>query len=672
MHAVHPVYRPDIDGLRAIAVLSVIVFHAFPSVLSGGFVGVDIFFVISGFLISGIIVKSLNQGSFSFAGFYANRIRRIFPALILVLMACYVFGWFALLTDEYEQLGKHIAAGAGFVQNFVLWQETGYFDQVSELKPLMHLWSLAVEEQYYLIYPALIWCVWRTGISVMATVAVLGTLSFVLNVVGIENEAVKTFFLPQTRFWELMVGAALASLQSGKTFMRTSSATRGSEVAIGNLLAGTGVLLITVSVCALEKGKVFPGWWALLPVLGAGLVIFAGPNAWVNRKILANRFMVFVGLISYPLYLWHWPILAFIRIIDVETPPARIRLGALVLSFLLAWLSYKFIERPIRFGSKTWPKTAALCVLMFLVGVVGYNTFQRKGFEFRYQPLALHQPQSLMPAPTFKDRECVKAYPEFATVGFCMRTKLASPDVLLLGDSHAEHLYHGMAAIMLPTSHVLSYMAKSGCPPFFDVVSVEVGEAESCVDFMNSALEFAESTASIKTVVLALRGPLYLYGTGFGNALSEYKMKRSVSLRNRPDITDSKEVIRIATESTIRRLLEKQKQIVFVLDVPELDFDAKSCQESPLGWKRAPRALCAVSRIAFDVRNSEYRALVHAVLERYPAVKVFDAAAELCDAEWCWAEKGNELLYSDTNHLSMRGSEYVAPTLVKLIDQRSN
>ena len=206
----HPAYRPDIDGLRAVAVLSVVAYHLFPTAVRGGFVGVDVFFVISGFLISGIILKSLQRGDFSFAEFYAHRVRRIFPALAVVLAACYAVGWFALLPDEFKLLGKHIAAGAGFLENFVLWKEAGYFDTASELKPLLHLWSLAVEEQFYLAYPLMLWCGWRLGAKPLFLVAALLLWSFSLNIAGIEKEAVKTFFLPQTRFWELFAGGLLA------------------------------------------------------------------------------------------------------------------------------------------------------------------------------------------------------------------------------------------------------------------------------------------------------------------------------------------------------------------------------------------------------------------------------------------------------------------------------
>jgi peptidoglycan/LPS O-acetylase OafA/YrhL len=209
-HLTHPKYRPDIDGLRAIAVLSVVIFHAFPKSIKGGFIGVDIFFVISGFLISTIIMGSLERNSFSFIEFYSRRIKRIFPALLLVLIASFVFGWFALLADEYKQLGKHIAGGAGFVSNFVLWKESGYFDNDAETKPLLHLWSLGVEEQFYIVWPLLLWFAWKQRLNLLTVTMVVVAISFSLNVNTVQNDATAAFYSPQTRFWELLAGSILA------------------------------------------------------------------------------------------------------------------------------------------------------------------------------------------------------------------------------------------------------------------------------------------------------------------------------------------------------------------------------------------------------------------------------------------------------------------------------
>ena len=371
----HPNYRPDIDGLRALAILPVVGFHAFPNWFPGGFVGVDVFFVISGFLISTIIFKSLDRSDFSFVEFYARRIRRIFPALLVVLAACFVLGRHMLLGGELEMLGRHIAAGAGFVQNFVLWNEAGYFDVASELKPMLHLWSLAVEEQFYLAFPLMMWATWRLRINLLIPVIVIFLASFAANLHGIGHDAVATFFAPQTRFWELMAGAMLAWFARGDTAGSDARRQAGYPTAVVNsIVSFVGLSLVLLAIFGLDRSMPYPGVWALLPVLGTVLLILSGPAASVNRFMLSNRFAVSVGRISYPLYLWHWPLLSFLTIINGGSPDGGQRFLAVLLSFILAWLTFRFIERPVRESNRGRKLVTGNLVLgIGAMGVLGLN-----------------------------------------------------------------------------------------------------------------------------------------------------------------------------------------------------------------------------------------------------------------------------------------------------------
>lgn len=496
VHNFHPTYRADIDGLRALAILPVVLFHATGRWPAGGFVGVDVFFVISGYLISCIIFKSLANDDFSFAEFYAHRIKRIFPALILVLATCYGLGWFLLLPDEFKQLGKHIAAGAGYVQNFVLWQEAGYFDTTSELKPLLHLWSLAIEEQFYLVYPLLVWAAWRSGVNILVGVLVLAIVSFGLNVGSLEQDPVKTFFAPQTRFWELMAGAVLAYFRifqnrpawltrwphvnflNGLSKWTSNEARRATAA---SMLSIAGFALILIAVFGFHRSQPFPGWRALLPVAGACLLIQTGPTAWVNRKILSNRFMVWIGLISYPLYLWHWPLLSFVRIVELDNPSRGIRAAAVGISFVLAWLTYRFIEKPVRFGRVTWHKTAILCVLAVLVGYAGYNAYQHGGYGFRMKDRQsfLDYFENSPPNYNFSKRLGFVEYKNacnFYDSGkptiplaridpVCyQRNPAKEKTIFLWGDSHAQHLRYGLSR-NLPNDWQVMVVASSGCAP---------------------------------------------------------------------------------------------------------------------------------------------------------------------------------------------------------------
>ncbi len=334
----HPKYRPDIDGLRAIAVFAVIGFHAFPQKVAGGFVGVDVFFVISGFLISTIIFSDLERETFSIAEFYNRRIRRIFPALILVMAASLAFGWFVLVPDEYLHLGKHLISSALFIQNFILWKESGYFDTGAQEKPLLHLWSLAIEEQFYIFWPLLLVWGWKRRLSILTITVTVAVLSFSANILATYIDSSADYYLPVTRFWELMIGGILAYISLHRPDLLRH---------YKNLQGLVGITLIGLSIFLINDKQSFPGWWALLPVLGTAIIISAGPAAYTNKKLLSNKLLVWAGLISYPLYLWHWPLLSFGYIIN----PSLSRFDKILLivsAIIAAILTYRFIELPLR------------------------------------------------------------------------------------------------------------------------------------------------------------------------------------------------------------------------------------------------------------------------------------------------------------------------------------
>ena len=414
--SLHPVYRPDIDGLRAVAVLAVVIFHAFPSSLKGGFIGVDIFFVISGFLISTIIYKGLQTGTFSFADFYSRRIRRIFPALLVVISATLAFGFFILSADEFSRLGKLVAAGIGFVANLVLWSEAGYFDAETATKPLLHLWSLGIEEQFYIIWPLLLLFAWKRKFKLLTVISIALALSFIFNILGIRNDPVATFYSPLTRMWELLFGGLLAWVmvfrkESFTCFNSKMNAYLSSmnfinktryERLFPNLLSTTGIILFLIGFLEISEESYFPGFWALMPTFGTVLIIMAGTEAWINKKILSNKVAVWFGLISYPLYLWHWPLLSYGRIFYDKTPPSGFRWIAILLSILLAWLTVKYIEKPLRYSKKkTRSKViylSSFAMFMVFMGLLVSKTdfseskvfkdysITRKGFEYAYGP----------------------------------------------------------------------------------------------------------------------------------------------------------------------------------------------------------------------------------------------------------------------------------------------
>jgi peptidoglycan/LPS O-acetylase OafA/YrhL len=475
----HSNYRADIDGLRAVAVLPVVAFHTFPTRFGGGFIGVDIFFVISGYLISGIILGGLEKQKFSFREFYARRIKRIFPTLVLVFATCMILGWVLLLGGEYKQLGKHVAGGAAFVSNFVLWGEAGYFDSAAESKVLLHLWSLGIEEQFYLLWPLCLFFASRKRWLTPVLLVGLLLASFTLNVVRVRTDPVGTFYSPTTRFWELFVGAFLAwvSLHKPKR-LRWMIGAEGAT-----LRSFVGLALIGSALVVVRTDKAFPGFWALLPVVGAAFLISAGPDAWCNKHILSNRLMVFVGLISYPLYVWHWPLLIFEHFFEYGSYSWQVRVAAVALAFVLAWLTARFVEGPIRTGlPKIW-KVAVPAVAMATLFILGALTYRNDGYPLRLKDMGEYEayfdntppeyryfhahdvPRTYRFDCDFYDADTKRA--KSAPVDASCYTPHSEKKVVLWGDSHAQQFYYGLS-VTLPSDVSLLPFASSGCYPSVD------------------------------------------------------------------------------------------------------------------------------------------------------------------------------------------------------------
>jgi hypothetical protein len=481
--------------LRALAVLAVLGFHAFPAWFKGGFIGVDIFFVISGYLISSIIFENLSRGTFSFVEFYIRRVKRIFPALLIVLAACLVVGWWALLAEEYAQLGQHVAAGAGFVSNLVLWGESGYFDSAAELKPLLHLWSLGIEEQFYIVWPVLICVVWRFRSPLWAMTLLALLCSFAWNILQVASDPIATFYSPMTRYWELLVGASLAYISLFKK--QGLQAWQGEN---HHAMSCLGLAFIAFAFAFLSKESVFPGWWAVLPTIGAALLIAAGPQAWFNRVVLANRLVVWFGLISFPLYLWHWPLLSFAHIVEGDMPSRLIRISALALAVLLAYLTYHFVEKPMRSPLHSAKKAGVLTALMLVMGLAGYACHQQDGFDgtgYRTKERSAFASYFENSLPQWQYFEAIGRYekyrqdcdfydvdayraghatkrPRASISASCYQKDLTKTKTLLLwGDSHAQQLYEGLHN-NLPADWQVLIVASSACPPNANVKSDSV------------------------------------------------------------------------------------------------------------------------------------------------------------------------------------------------------
>jgi peptidoglycan/LPS O-acetylase OafA/YrhL len=440
-------YRPDIDGLRGIAILSVVLFHAFPSLLRGGFAGVDVFFVISGFLISQILAEDMARTDSRLPGvigrFYARRIRRLFPALATVLVATIAFGWVVMLPDEFRKLGKHAVASIGFFVNIVQSKETGYFNGGAAARPLLHLWSLGVEEQFYLVWPLVLWIISRFRPAILPATIFLMVFSFAWNEHKTMGTAEAAFYLPQNRMWELLIGA-LATFW----YRRRDAAGNLAVAVVRETSAIVGLGCIVCGLSTVRSLETVPNAWTLLPTIGTAVVLCAGPANWMSSRALNFRPLVSLGLVSYPLYLWHWPLLVFSQeIMDHPSSPWA-RAGVLGVALGLAILTYLFIERPVRKGKVSPRQVASLLSAMAAILGLALFIISNSGFPGRYPPLIqkltdFHYDNSDAERPGFfignNDDESAFRYPSDFDKG-------NKPVAYLWGDSHAAALYPGLEA----------------------------------------------------------------------------------------------------------------------------------------------------------------------------------------------------------------------------------
>ena len=475
---IHTTYRSDIDGLRAIAVVAVVLHHAFPEHVRGGFVGVDIFFVLSGYLISSIILAGLQKDRFSFADFYARRVKRIFPALFLVLVTTLFMGWNTLIPNELKQLGKHALAGSAFVSNFAFWKEAGYFDVSAISKPLLHLWSLAIEEQFYIFWPFILYALHRWSRFTVRWILLLLIASLALNLWLVRHDITAAFYNPLARFWEMMMGSTLAAVHL-KRITVADLLPKGLKLPqwIGpQLLTTVGAALLALVFIRLNPECRFPGWWAFAATLATCMLIAAGQDGWFNRYVLSSKPMVWVGLISYPLYLWHWPLLSFAHIRNGAQPSDHEQWKWVAMSVLLAWLTYRLVERPIRFG--TWNKkrvvTALLCTSIAGTAAAGYAIKVKEGFPGRFPTLLstlLSKGGRTAIIDGWRDGDCILDYdlPASNYKPFCVEK--TRPLVFLWGDSHAASLYPGFKALQDSGKYKFGIGQRAGaiCPPVLGI-----------------------------------------------------------------------------------------------------------------------------------------------------------------------------------------------------------
>lgn len=647
-------YRPDIDGLRALAVCFVILYHAFPHSFRGGFIGVDVFFVISGYLIGGIILRELSAGTFSLLHFYSRRILRIFPALILMLAVVLLVGHFVLFPDEYQSLGKHTLGGAAFVANLVYWSEVGYWDVSATLKPLLNLWSLGVEEQFYIIIPVLLMFIWKKQYRLLTVIVLLMLTSLACNLCFHRSKLELDFYAPFTRFWEIFAGIALAALSEYTVLMRPAwlkldyglarvfrrDAVPNDGTYADNLLALAGLVCLVVGLLVCRLDRTFPGQRVLWPVFGAFLIIAAGQRSWLNRRILSNKLAVGLGLISYPLYLWHWPLLSYATILGGELAGERkwlfIRLTCVLIALLLALLTYFLIERPIRFGKGSRNlKVCALLLLMIFIANAGFCVF--KWSKYINSTMNVQKKYDALSINTYDGGSMSQYEYKFYKLDSAHHHNLSSIEtVAVIGDSHANADFPGIAEKNESIGLDTAWMAFLP-----DDVRHDDHQRKHVIDILKSA-------NYINHIFIFMRGVLYLYGEDIDFINPKYAMNGK---------------FKSLLQNTVDELNDAGKHVYIVSENPVFDKKYNNVRN----FIRRPFALNTIEfpmMIKEDVYKHQKEYLD--ILKEIKGADIINGLDVFCPNGICvMFDEDGMPLYVDGNHLSPHGSRYLVKNLLE-------
>lgn len=664
-------YRAEIDGLRAVSIVPVVLFHAGIWPFSGGFVGVDVFFVISGYLISNILIADLEVGRLDLLAFYERRARRILPALFTMMAACLPFAWLWLSPYDLHSFAASMAAVVTFSSNILFWLTSGYFDPDSNLRPLLHTWSLAVEEQFYIFYPLLLWWLWRLGRQWV--VAVLSAV-LVVSLVGGEwaslREPSAAFYLLPTRAWELVVGALAALAPISPT-----ASPRRRWLAEG--AAAAGVLLIAYAVFAFDEHTPFPGRYALAPTLGAAAVILWATPATVAGRVLSTRLCAGLGLISYSAYLWHQPLIAFARHRSLVEPPPLAMAALCVVTFGLAFLSWKYVEQPFRnrhtVGRRAVFAVAAVGSTAFAaVGLVGYL---QDGFPSRFDPRTQALRDTSLAALEADLQPCWQKFDDRAEIdAACAIGRADTTSFALLGDSHAGALRAELETWASANGvGGLNYSYRT-CPPVRDIqfVSTPSNEDVTCWRLRRSFFAALEAGGPIPdTIVVAARWPLLIererFDNGEGGREGGGDWVYDVG-GSSPD--EYANTMAATIVSSLEAMLARGKRLVLVYPVPEMGWNVprQLAKVYRIFGQLAPGS-ASTARTVYETRNRRTLRALDAVGEHPNLVRVKPADILCVEATGrCLAHVNGEPLYYDDDHLSRTGAAPVAAAVVKAIE----
>lgn len=618
-------YRPEVDGLRALAVVPVIFYHAgFPG-FSGGFVGVDVFFVISGYLITTILLKSIEDGSFSLIGFYERRARRILPALFFVVLACTPFAYFFFSPSDLRDYSHLVFGVSSFSSNFFLWKQSGYFSPSSELRPLLHTWSLAVEEQFYLLFPVLLITCWKSARwrYLWQTVLIFFLVSLVLSIMRSARRPEESYFLIHTRAWELLVGSFVAGL--GANFPKIEVYSKKAEI-----LALLGLVLIVLAIVTFGPETVFPGSAAAVPVVGTALIICFARSGTLVCRILSGRILVLTGLISYSSYLWHQPLFAVARQLSSESDPDLIIAALTVLTFPLAWLTWRFVERPFRSAHHFSPKLI-FQLSFFVLGIgstFGIAGILTNGFESFKTSKRQRELLETTEASSLREKCHFDRRSELNVFEFCSYfSGIATWAVL--GNSHGVELAYALAKALEEKGTALHHLTISDCPSVFGL------ERQGyCGSWIERAVSYLDARPEVRNIVLSYRN----------------------------EVATSQQLL--ALSRTAKRFRESGRNVIVVLQAPllrrsvdHLIYTAEEYVEGDIPSTRV------------ENWDHVYDRTKKFILSAFgPEIILIDPRDTFCDASFCFAVRNGKALYFDDQHVSLSGAKLIVGQILSRLN----
>ncbi|MEO1206681.1 MAG: acyltransferase family protein [Pseudomonadota bacterium] len=652
-------YRPQIDGLRAIAVIVVVIFHAFPALLPGGYVGVDVFFVISGFLITAIIRNDLEAGNFSLLKFYAKRARRLLPASLTVFFVSFLAAAFVMSPDDFRHFGRSLTAATLFFSNIYFAGKTGYFDAPAHDRPLLHTWSLSIEEQFYIAWaPLLLLLVPRLRTPTIALGLVIVCIPLIAwSEYMAQTQANRAYFATEARIWELLVGATLAFVYDKWRISKRTA----------ELLVGAGLVAIFASVTWLSRETPFPGIAALPACLGTAAILLATQHH--NQLRIAHwltiRPLVFIGLISYSLYLWHWPVLTFGRLLLERTPTPFETVLLIALAGLLAVLSWRYIEQPFRRGTawKTRPPLAVLARAggaMAVVIAIGISVNLGKGWAWRLDEVAqklYEQKQSSNPfRPACYGTD--KVLTGDARCNFGVDKPDTTFELAIFGDSNADHFVPALAIHARELGLKARQVTESACGPLIGVNLANRKEKKTreCMEFQSSIVAFVEQNPDLKLVVLSANWQPYAKALRTNSVVSKIDTETGPAPGSPTTL-----------EPHLRKLIAffkiKNIDVHLISQIPYQHIPVNCILKELRSGQSGEDCGVDVARIEDAI--GEIDTLFEKLAAEDPSVTATIPSRHLCGARRCRLMEDGMLLYKNVGHLNAQGARKLAP-IIKL------